>query len=368
MADRPETLRVHGGVDRRELERHGLDESAVLDLSVNVNPFGPHPEVARAVAAANLAEYPDRAARRARLAIAAAIDCDPERVMLGHGSVELLWAIISELHRSANGKPLLIVGPTFGEPEAAARAHGVPCAQIDMVEADDYALDPSRIETAIPSHAAAAVYLCLPNNPTGRALGSSELQALIERHPSVQFIVDQAFLSLSTVHAQAGLRLERHSNVIVVRSLTKDHALAGLRVGYALASAAWLARIDAQRPPWMVSALAQAAVIEAMRQPEHVTAARDRLLAARLQLSTAVAQLGFDVVPSETHYFLIRVDDADALRERLLIQQRVLVRSCRSFGLPHHIRVAAGDEIASQRLLRGLAEHAREPASRRAKP
>jgi histidinol-phosphate/aromatic aminotransferase/cobyric acid decarboxylase-like protein len=368
MVDRPEPPRVHGGIDRSELERHGLDETAVLDLSVNVNPFGPHPDVARAVAAANLAEYPDRTARRARLAIAAAIDCDPGRILLGHGSVELLWAIISELRRSANGKPLLIVGPTFGEPEAAARAHGVPCAHVDMLEADDYAFDRSRIETAIAASAAAAVYLCLPNNPTGRNLGSSELQGLIERYPGVQFIVDQAFLSLSTGHAQAGLRFERHPNVIVVRSLTKDHALAGLRIGYALASAAWLARIDTQRPPWMVSALAQAAVLEAMRHPEHVTAARDRLLAARLQLSASVARLGFGAVTSETHYFLIRVDDADALRERLLIQQRVLVRSCRSFGLPHHIRVAAGDEIASQRLLRGLADQAREPASRRPKP
>jgi histidinol-phosphate/aromatic aminotransferase/cobyric acid decarboxylase-like protein len=225
-----------------------------------------------------------------------------------------------------------------------------------MREADGFALDAARIGAALSGSAPCAVYLCQPNNPTGRALGSSELQALAAQHPGVLFILDQAFLSLSTEHAQSKLRLERYPNVAVVRSLTKDHALAGLRVGYALASPEWLARLEAQRPPWMASAPAQAAAIAAIQQPEHVRDAREFLIAARQQLSAAIAALGFSVVPSQTHYFLVKVGDADAVRERLLRRQRLLVRSCRSFGLPGYIRVAAGHPIASERLLRGLGE------------
>jgi histidinol-phosphate/aromatic aminotransferase/cobyric acid decarboxylase-like protein len=356
MAESANESRLHGGLDPRELERFGVDPASVLDLSVNVNPRGPHAAVKRAVAEASLAEYPDRTASRARLAVSNALDCDPARVMLGHGSVELLWALVADLRRSGSGKPLLIVGPTFGEVAAAARANDVTYARIDMLEADGFALDLARIETAIRLYGPCAVYLCQPNNPTGRALDSSELQALIAQHPDVRFVLDQAFLSLSTEHAQVKLRFEREPNVIVIRSLTKDHALAGLRVGYALASPAWIARLDAQRPPWTVSAPAQAAVIAAMQHPEHVREAREFLLAARQQLAAAVAALGFPVVPSETHYFLLKVADADGVREQLLRRHQLLVRSCSSFGLPEYLRVAAGDAVASERLLRGLEE------------
>jgi histidinol-phosphate/aromatic aminotransferase/cobyric acid decarboxylase-like protein len=356
MAESPNESRVHGGIDPSELERLGIDPASVLDLSVNVNPRGPHPAVKRAVAEASIADYPDRTSSRARHAIARALDCNPARVLLGHGSVELLWALIADLRRSGNGKPLLIVGPTFGEVAAAADAHDVPSARVDMLEADGFAVDPVRIEAAIRTCAPCAVYLCQPNNPTGRALSGAQLQGLIARHPQVQFVLDQAFLSLSTEHGQVELRFEREPNVIVIRSLTKDHALAGLRAGYALASPAWISRLEAQRPPWTVSAPAQAAVIAAMAHPEHVREAREFLLSQRRQLAAAVEALGFPVVASETHYFLLKVGDAERAREQLLRRHQLLARSCRSFGLPEYLRVAAGDPIASERLLRGLAE------------
>ncbi|HKU43511.1 MAG TPA: histidinol-phosphate transaminase [Polyangiales bacterium] len=351
--------RVHGGLDARELERHGIDASAVLDLSVNVNPRGPHPAVVDAVvraAADALADYPDRQATRARRTLAGALDCEPERIALGHGSVELLWSLIAGL-RGAGG-PLLIVGPTFGEPEAAARAHGVACARVELDARDAFAPDPTRVAAAIAEHAPCAVYLCQPNNPTGRAFGSSQLQALIDAHPRALFLLDQAFLSLSSEHAQLALRLDRKPNVVLIRSLTKDHALAGLRAGYALAAPEWIARIEAQRPPWTVSSLAQAAVIAAAQHPEHVREARECLLDARQQLSAALGAAGFEALPSDTHFLLIKTHDADALRERLLVRHRVLVRSCRSFGLPHHLRIAAGDTAARARLLAALAEEA----------
>jgi histidinol-phosphate aminotransferase len=354
MAEPP--MEVHGGVDLRELAELGIDASEVLDLSVNVNPRGPSTAVLRAIAHASITSYPDRTSQRAREAIGNALDCDPARVMLGHGSVELLWAIVSELRRSGNAQPLLIVGPTFAEPAAAARAHGIRCVHVDMKADDEFALDVTRIDDAIDECYPCAVYLCQPNNPTGRALSGSELQALVARHPETRFVLDQAFLSLSTEHAQLGIRFERAPNVIVVRSLTKDHALAGLRAGYALASPDWLARIEAQRPPWMVSGPAQAAAIAAMQQSDYVKETREQLVAAREQLSAAIAQLGFSVVPSTTHFVLVRVSDADRVREQLLRDRRVLVRSCRSFGLPGHIRIAAGDTDATARLLEGLAE------------
>lgn len=351
-----DSSRVHGGIDPLELAAYGVDPARVLDLSVNIAPCGPHPAVVHAVATASIAGYPDRTASRARHAIGSALDCDPARVVVGHGSVELLWAVVADLRMSAAGKPLLVVGPTFGEVEAAASAHAVPVRRVDMLEADQFALDAARIAAAIEAVEPAAVYLCQPNNPTGKALGSSELQDLVSRYPERLFILDQAFLSLSSEQLQAKLRWERFANVIAIRSLTKDHALAGLRVGYALAAPEQIARLERQRPPWMVSAPAEAAVVAAMAHPEHVANARESALAARRELATRVAALGFEVVPSTTHYFIFKVANAERAREQLLRRHQLLVRSCSSFGLPDYLRVAAGNPAASDRLLAALPE------------
>jgi histidinol-phosphate/aromatic aminotransferase/cobyric acid decarboxylase-like protein len=348
--------RVHGGRDARELARLGLDPAAVLDLSVNVNPFGPHPSVLEAVQHAALGEYPDPLATAAREAVARSYDVDPARVLIGHGSAELLWAAVGAA-RAAEPRPLLCVAPTFSEPALAAQAWGVPLVQIHTHELDDFALDGRALERAIAQHAPAAVYLCQPNNPDGGALSHAELYALCAAHPRSLFIVDQAFLSLSTRHAEHALRLP--DNALLVRSLTKDHALPGLRVGYALGSLERIRGLAARRPSWMVSAPAQAAIIAACAQPEHVRRAREFLLAGKEALADGMRQLGIAVVPSLTHFFLARVGDADALRERLLTRHGVLVRSGHSFGLPDHIRIAGCGAAERQRALAALREEYR---------
>jgi histidinol-phosphate aminotransferase len=346
--------RVHGGRDPRELARLGLDASEVLDLSVNVNPFGPHPSVLAAAQHAALGDYPDPLASAACQAIARSCDVDPARVLIGHGSAELLWAAVGLVHGAG---PLLSVAPTFSEPELAARAWGVPLVQLRTHESQDFALDVRVLDCAIAQHAAAAVYLCQPNNPDGGALAHSELYALCAAHPRSLFIIDQAFLSLSTRHTEQALRFP--DNVLLVRSLTKDHALPGLRVGYALGSVERVRALAARRPSWMVSAPAQAAIVAACAQSEHVRRAREFLLAGKVALTAGMRDLGIQVLPSLTHFFLARVDDADALRERLLTRHAVLVRSGRSFGLPRHIRIAGCGAPERQRVLAALREEYR---------
>lgn len=347
------TSPVHGGLDLAELAELGIEPERVLDLSVNLNPFGPHPDVLRAIAGASPIAYPDRHDTRARAALARSLDEDPQRLLLGHGSAELLWTLIGTLPRE---RKLLVLDPTFSEPEAAAHAHGIPIARVALSGASGFAPELGSIAAAIEQHRPSAVYLCQPNNPTGRALPESDLRALLAAHPDCLFILDQAFLSLSERHAELRARWPDH--VLVVRSLTKDHALAGLRIGYALGAPRLLARMRARRPPWMASSLAQAALEAAVQRPEHVRAAREFLLASRRELAGAVAALGFEVVPSETSFFMFRVSDAGALRARLLSRHGILVRDCASFGLRAFVRVAAGLPEHNARLCAALASEA----------
>jgi histidinol-phosphate/aromatic aminotransferase/cobyric acid decarboxylase-like protein len=344
--------RVHGGIDARELARLEIEPGDVLDLSVNVNPLGPHPQVVQAVQRAALDRYPDPDASLARAALARSEDIDPARILVGHGSAELLWSLVSTL--AGGSRPLLVATPTFSEPEAAAHAWRVPVVSVRSRESDAFALDVSALAGAIREHRPGAVYLCQPNNPDGGALAPAELRALFEAHPQQLFILDQAFLSLSLRHAEQ--RVRYGDNVVLVRSLTKDHALPGLRVGYALAAPERIRELAARRPSWMVSAPAQAAIVAACEHADHVQAARAFWLNATAALADACTRLGMAVLPSLTPYFLLRVEDADGLRQRLLIRHRILLRSCASFGLPHHVRIAGCGPAERARFLLALRE------------
>ncbi|HEX2677402.1 MAG TPA: histidinol-phosphate transaminase [Polyangiales bacterium] len=345
--------RTHGDLDRHELLAHGVhDPREIIDLSVNVNPFGTHPEVLRAAREAMLDSYPDRDAREARAAIASEQRVDLRSVVVGHGANELLWASIDAVAREAEGRPLLVVGPTFSEPEVAARARGLAVKHVALSAANDFAFEPSAVDASIREHAPCAVYLCQPNNPTGRCFASAELRALSEAHPGVQFLVDQSFLSLSTRHAEQHERFGER--VVLIRSLTKDHALAGLRAAYALCHPDFAARLDGQRPLWTVSAPAQAAILAALAHPEHVVRAREALLATRAQLAAALATVGCHPVPSDTTFLLARAPNADAVRSHLLQAHRIVVRSCRSFGLPDYLRFAAPTPSDLPRVIEAL--------------
>ena len=144
--------------------------------------------------------------------------------------------------------------------------------------------------------------------------------------------------------------------MIAVRSLTKDHAIPGLRAGYLATTEALAGRIEAARPPWTTSAPAQAAIIAATHEETFVAESRARLLANRVRLTSRLDALGFATIPSTTVYTLVRVGDARALREQLLARHRILVRDCASFGLPDFIRVCARALPDEDRLVAALTE------------
>jgi histidinol-phosphate/aromatic aminotransferase/cobyric acid decarboxylase-like protein len=344
---------AHGGLPLDELAQLGIDPRSVLDLSTSLSPLPAHPAVLDAVRSSDVHGYPDPRCGEAKAAIARATLADPSSLVIGHGSVELLWSLVRVLAESDEpGKHLLTVAPTFSEPEAAARAYGIALARVDMPEQTGFALDAQRIADAIAWHVPFAVYLCQPNNPTGASLPGSILRDLIASHPRVPFIVDEAFLSLSARHADIELSLP--PNAIRVRSLTKDHGLAGLRVGYAVCAPALVELIEAQRPPWMISAPAQAAIVAAMSQPDHVARIRRQLFDHKAALIAELHALGIESVPSDTTFFLARVHGADALRDFLLHEHGVLIRSGSTFGLPNHIRLPACLPDARARLMHAL--------------
>jgi histidinol-phosphate/aromatic aminotransferase/cobyric acid decarboxylase-like protein len=336
---------AHGGLVASELESLQIDPSDVLDLSVNVNPYGPCPQVRDAIAGADLQRYPDPTATPARRALAEWLGVSASRVVVGNGAVDLLWT----LARACLGRDdsVLTVEPTFSEMRAAAMRVGARVESFRTDPARDFALDLALLDAQIARLRPRLAYVCSPSNPVGRAAPLAALAALAERHPETLFVVDVSFLSLSAHHADASVLTSRAAErVIWLRSLTKDHALAGLRIGCAIAPPHVARRIEEERPPWSVNALAQAAAIAITSgaAADFVATSRARLLADRERLEELLRRFPVRVHPSDTIFSLVDLGEARAatmVRATLLRDHRVLVRDCTSFGLPHHLRIAA---------------------------
>jgi len=352
------TAQSHGGLDADELVALGVAGERVVDFSASLNVYGPDPEVAAAARAADLLAYPDPTGAPARRAIAARFAVASDAVVLGNGAAELLWSLARVLVGTGAS---IVVEPAFGEWRAAVaagggRARSVPGSASSLVP------DLAAVARAASAAGAAAVYLGNPGNPGGAALPADGIAELARDLGAAFLVLDEAFLALSDRHGDLDRRLPE--NVIRVRSLTKDHGLAGLRVGYALAPPPICRRVEAQRPPWTTSAPAQAAMIAAMRRDDFVATCRRRLFDDRDRLEAALASLGLAPRPSSTIYLLARVGAASALRTRLLARHAVAVRDCTSFGLPDHIRVAARPAADVERLRSALAQELPCPRER----
>jgi histidinol-phosphate/aromatic aminotransferase/cobyric acid decarboxylase-like protein len=343
--------RVHGGVRQAELRALGIDPAAVLDLSVNVNPYGPHPDVVEAIQRAAVDVYPDPEATAVREALGERWSVVPERVAFGNGASELLWALAQVLLR--DGAPLLVVEPAFSELRAAAVAAGARISSWRAEPSGGLAPDLAAIGRELDRAKPQVLALCSPTSPAGAAVPHDAILSLAFDHPRVTILLDESFLSLSD--GSADLDEPLPDNVVRIRSMTKDHALPGVRVGYLLGPPELVRAVDGARQAWPTGTLAQAAALAAVAHEPFVAECRSRLRSDRRALAQGLRALGYSPVPSTAPYLVFDAGDGAALRQRLLAKG-VLVRDCASFGLPAFVRVAARPEPDRARLLAALAE------------
>ncbi len=352
---------VHGGIDPAELDRLGLDAGQILDFSVNINPFGPAPEVRAVLANVALDNYPDPEARSLRRALAEQ-ENSPSRILAGNGASELIWLVA--LTFLGPGIKVLVIGPTYSEYARAAALLGAPVTTWLACQDDDFATHPAHVLVMLPRSNPRLVFLCNPNNPTGALLEPDEIAFWARKFPQTLFVVDEAYLGFV---ADRGLRFaprlefpnakgkQGMDNVLLLRSMTKDLGLAGLRLGYALGSEdviGWLARA---RPPWSVNSMAQAAGVEALRHPDYYRNCLTMLGQAKADLIAGLRALGYKPVPSAMPFFLMPVANGSAFRLALL-KKGILVRDAASFGLPGHVRIGTRRPPDNARLLSVLEE------------
>jgi histidinol-phosphate aminotransferase len=343
----------HGSLDYQELERRGINPDEIVDFSSNVNSFGPSPKVAEALRQVDVGRYPDRDSLLLRRAIADALGVSIDRLIAGNGSSELLHLVAQAWLQS--GDRALIVGPTYGEYARVAKLCGAETIAIDGAAKFGFVPPVAEISRRLRDLHPRLCFVCNPNNPTGQFLDPGQIHDWAGQSPETLFVIDEAYLEFVPELTTAGS--ESRENLIVLRSLTKAHGLAGLRLGYAIASPGAIANLLRVRSPWSVNSLAQAAGIAALADHEHVRQSVAQLIAAKAQLVPRLAALGLAAVPSATPYFLLPVRDATGLRDALL-DHKLLVRDCTSFGLPAHVRIMPRSEPDNDRLVEVLAASA----------
>lgn len=340
---------VHGALDFAELERLGLNPDDVLDFSVNSNPFGPTPRVWEAIRSTPLERYPDRESIALRRLLSKRLDVLPEQILVGNGTAELIQ--LTTFAFLQKGDHALVVGPTFGEYERCSRLRGGTLHDWRANPEEGFIPNPTEIEKKLGTQKMRLVFLCNPNNPTGQVLPLDVLHAWSRAFPDTLFAVDEAYLAfVPDMHSAVSLHCK---NILVLRSMTKDYAIAGLRLGYAVGDEAVIAALADLRPAWNVNALAQAAGLAALQDEAHLAKILAELRREKSALVSGLEELGYEPVPSRTHYFLMPVGNGAGFRQKLL-QHRILVRDCASFGLPSYVRIATRTSEENTRLLYAL--------------
>lgn len=345
---------THGGDVLTAQARYG---GPVLDCSANLNPLGMPPQVGEAAAraAAQASPYPDPLCRALRAAIAAHDGVTPEQVLCGGGAAELIFRLAFALRP----RRALVTAPTFSEYEGALSAAGCAVTRHLLRRERNFDVDEGILEAIGPD--VELVFLCTPNNPTGRLIDQGLLLRIAEKCRGLGAVlaVDECFLPLACGGPGLAPWLVEYPNLLLLRAFTKSYAMAGLRLGYTLsADTALLERLSLSGPPWSVSTPAQAAGLAALTQcPHWPEKARAFLEGERPALAEGLSALGLDVVPGQANYLLFRAAGTADLKESMLTQG-VLIRSCANYhGLGEDwYRVCVGQAEQNERLLAALRE------------
>ena len=340
---------THDALDFAELERLGLGPNDMLDFSVNSNPFGPPPLILEAIRSIPIERYPDRESIALRRALSERLDVSPDHILVGNGTAELIQ--LTSFAFLQKGDHALIVEPTFGEYERSVRLMEANIHHWRAISHNGFNPSSEKIHKRLLQRKMQVVFLCNPNNPTGQVISNDVLSAWADEFPDTTFIVDEAYLAFVD-GMNSSIALKR-KNILALRSMTKDYAIAGLRLGYAVGEPELIEAMKNFRPAWNVNALAQAAGLAALQSEKHISETLVKLRSEKEALILGLRELQYDPVPSQTNYFLLPVQNGAQFRTELLAYG-IIVRDCASFGLPNYARIAARTLDENTQLLNAI--------------
>ncbi|HXY53246.1 MAG TPA: histidinol-phosphate transaminase [Nitrospirota bacterium] len=322
----------------RELSAYSIDETPCrIKLDAMENPFPPPRQVSReignAASEALINRYPDPSARELKKAVSALWGMDPNLMMLGNGSDELIQAIIL-----AFGGPVLIPAPTFAMYEITSRALSQSVVTVPLGK--DLSLDADKMLKKANEVQARIIFLACPNNPTGNRFSDVAVRKILSK-AAAAVVIDEAYFDFSRKTYLPELR--KFPNMIILRTLSKI-GFAGLRVGILAASSLIIEEMNKIRLPYNINTLSQAAAVAALKRKDIVKRQISLLISEREKLYNALVKMqGITPYPSETNFILFRTaTDATHVYTKLK-QAGILIKNLDKPGhLENCLRVTVG--------------------------
>jgi histidinol-phosphate aminotransferase len=364
----PEHIRALAGYVPGKPLRQAQQESggAMIKLASNENPFGPSPLALEAIraAAAEVNLYPDNDASELRQALAARHQLDEQQIFIADGSLGILDVIARTL--LVPGTNCISSERSFISYPIVTRTIGAQFVGVPMRN-DAYDLD--AIAEAI-NEQTRAVILANPNNPTGTMFDADATEAFLQRVPeSVLVVLDEAYSDFAEYFArQRGITYSRsfeyvragRRNVLVLRTFSKAHGLAGIRLGYACGDPELLRYFARVRNSFSISVVAEAAGLAAVRDVNHICKTVENNAVGAAWLMERFKELGIHAVPTSANFIYFTIDeDANAFAKRMQMEG-VIVRSLVPWGAPNAIRVSIGTPEQNDTFIRALKKLVRQ--------
>jgi histidinol-phosphate aminotransferase len=330
----------------------GLDPASIIKLASNENPLGPSPLAQQAMrdAISQAHIYPDGGGFKLRTAIANQLGFDISNIILGNGSNEIIELLCHTfLNRDAE---LIAAKHAFVVYKLMATLFGAKYVEVDDPK---FIHDLDAMAAAITDQTR-LVFIANPNNPTGTVVTQEAIDRLVEKLPAhVIAVFDEAYFEFLDTPPDVLKHVRAGKNVIVLRTCSKIHGLAALRIGYGIAPKPIADLLQKARQPFNTNALAQAAALAALDDEDHIRKTREINRQGLEFYEKAFKERGLEYVPSVANFVLVRVQNGDQVFKKML-QKGVIIRAMSGYKLPDWVRISIGTPAENQRALEVLDE------------
>jgi threonine-phosphate decarboxylase len=354
---------THGGDLISAAQISGLSPASILDFSASINRMGPPQAVLDLLPQAGewIQSYPDPDCREFKSALQETWNLPEENFIVTNGSTELIYALPGLIPKS---RKVIILDPCVSEYRKAFELSGHRILSLSGTAENGFQLPAEKIIFSAQSDAnTGAIILGHPSSPAGQLWSLDELKILFDfcEKNKIFLIIDETFTEFSNAFFCASEQTHRHPYLIQIRSMTKFHALPGLRLGYGIMASHHIQSIESQRPPWSVNTLAQKLGTVALRDKEYNETARIWNAKQREGLFHKLDNIScLRPFPSAANFILFQLIASDPKAPRLffesLLKDGILIRNCENFiGLnASYFRTAVRNEKENQRLITGF--------------
>ncbi|HSJ37078.1 MAG TPA: histidinol-phosphate transaminase [Planococcus sp. (in: firmicutes)] len=327
----------------------------VIKMASNENPLGPSPKAVKAIqeSLADLNRYPDADASVLRGAIAERYGVEKQQVITTNGADELI-TLISEAFLE-QGDEIIVPSPSFSEYDFGAHIMGAVVKPVSFDEGFQYNID--KLVEAV-TNKTKIIYICSPNNPTGTYISKEQMENLLARLKDVLVVFDGAYSQFADeADYTDGLEFVTAGHpVIALQTFSKIYGIAGVRIGFGIASEEIIKSVLKVKEPFNVNTLAQIAAAAAITDTEHVEASFNANKKGRDFLYASFEKLGLSYTRTTANFILVQVGANGEEVYGQLMAKGIIVRYGKTWGLPEHIRVTIGTEEENEFFINKLTE------------